>query len=141
MNFQFIITRVPVRIVEIHSKFTNIHEITEIQDVFKDISYINVNALLRSEMTYPKGTVRPSNTTSASDTASTTDTTEEAAEAEAEAEVEAGDAAAAASETTTTTTTSTVDPNIQQKIDSIKNVASTSKGYIGKYKGYRTSFA
>ncbi|MGA6991934.1 MAG: hypothetical protein WBX81_16070, partial [Nitrososphaeraceae archaeon] len=27
--------------------------------------------------------------------------------------------------TTTTTTTSTVDPNIQQKIDSIKNVAST----------------
>lgn len=77
--------------------------------LYKEISYINVRALIISEMTYPKDNVRPSNVSGASDTTDSSkmydNPTEEA--------------------TKSTTTTSTVDPNIQQKIDSIKNVAST----------------
>jgi methyl-accepting chemotaxis protein len=78
--------------------------------LYKAISYINVRALMISEMTYPKDTARSSNVSGASDTTASSKMYDNPAE-EATA--------------TTTTTTSTVDPNIQQKIDSIKNVAST----------------
>ena len=92
--------------------------------MFEDRSYINVKALIRSEMTYPKGTTRPSNVAGTSDTTNSTEMTDSTTETAETAEV-AETAEAETTETTTTTTTSAMDPNIQQKIDSIKNVAST----------------
>ncbi len=48
--------------------------------MFEDISYINVKALIRSEMTYPKGTTRPSDVAGTSDTTSSTEMTDSTTE-------------------------------------------------------------